>query len=119
MNERTHEADRLEAALLDSAAGRALSAAAGILRRAWASSATRRVSTSALERWSALAPGVRIRAVAIAIASAMITDRAAQLLSGRPADPLSASVPVVVLAIAIVAAVCSEALARVYARVRR
>lgn len=118
MSERAHEADRLEAALLDSVAGRALAAAARTSRRAWASSATRRLSTSALEWWLSLTPAVRIRAVAVAASSAMITDRAAQLFSGRPADPRSASVPVVVLAIAIVGAACSEALARFYARVR-
>lgn len=119
MIDRTNETDRFEDALLDSVAGRFFAAAAGTLRRAWASAETRRLSTAAAEQWRLLTPTMRIRAVAIAVASAMLTDRAAQLLSSAPVDPFSASVPALVLATALFAAVFSEALARLYARVRR
>jgi hypothetical protein len=118
MNDRTPAVDPLEASILDSTAGRALSGAAGRLRRAWAASTVRRFSTAAAVQWVTWTASTRIRAVAVAIAVAMITDRTMQLFARQPADPLSAALPVSVLAVSIVVAVFSGAVARVREHLR-
>jgi hypothetical protein len=113
------EADVLERSILDSAGGRVASSWAGRLRRAWASSAVRRLWMRAADEWTLLTLSARIRTVAVAIAAAMLADRAMLWLSPRPADPLSALLPLGVLAASVVAAASSDALARGCERLRR
>jgi uncharacterized membrane protein (DUF441 family) len=69
--------------------------------------------------WSSLERAQQIRAVAVAVAIAMLVDRAMTLLLRHPADPLSAVLPVSVLAIGVAVAVCAGPLARLSERLDR
>jgi hypothetical protein len=57
--------------------------------------------------------------VAITGAVAMLVDRAMTLLRARPSDPLSAVLPIGVLALCVAAAAFAEPLARVSERLGR
>lgn len=111
--------DALDAALRESVGGRVASALAAVTSRAWSSSRLRQAIAPAVADWSLLSRAQRIRAVAITIAIAMLVERAMTLLLRRPADPLSAVLPVGVLAVSVAVAACAAPLARLSERLAR
>ena len=111
--------DALDAALCESVGGRVASALAAVTSRAWSSSRLRQMIAPVVADWSSLARAQRIRAAAITVAIAMLVDQAMTLLLRRPADPVSAVLPIGVLAISVAVAVCAEPLARLSERLGR
>lgn len=111
--------DALGTALRESLGGRLASALAGVVSRAWASSNVRRAAAPLVADWSSLSRARRIRAAAVAMAVAMLVDRSMTLLLRRPADSLSAVLPVSVLVTSVAIAVCAGPLARLSERLDR
>jgi len=113
------DANGLDAALRESAGGRVASALAEVASRAWVSSRVRQRVAPIAAEWSSLSRAQRIRAVAIAIALAMVVDRLMTLLLRRPVDPLSGVLPIGLFAISVVIAVYAAPLARLSERLSR
>jgi hypothetical protein len=108
--------DALDTSLRESVGGRAASWIAASASRAWTFSAVRASVAPIATDWSLLSRAQRIRAVALTVAVAMLTERSMRWLLRRPTDPLSAVLPLGVLAASVAVAVSASALARLSER---
>ena len=117
MNKDRFEHDLLEIAIRESLAGRIASSAALVWSRAWPSSGLGRVLAAIAEVWQGLSSAQRIRAGGIAGAVAMTVDRVMALTV--PAEPLSAVLPSIVLAVCVAVAVFAAPIARTSEQLRR
>ena len=111
--------DVLDTALRDSSGGRVAAALAAIASRAWASSRLKQILAPLVTEWPTLARKQKIRAVAIAVAVAMVVERSLTVLLPRPADPLSSVLPLTVLVASVVVAVIAGSVAQLVERLGR
>ena len=111
--------DILDTALRDSTGGRVAAVLATVASRAWASSRLKQILAPLVAEWPTLARAQRIRAVAIAVAVAMLVERSLTLLLPRPTDPLSSVLPLTVLVASVVVAVIAGSVAQLVERFGR
>lgn len=118
MTEPNH-GDALGTSIRESVGGRAASWSVDVASRAWTTSRSRQFVMPVAAGWSQLSRAQQIRTVAIAGVVAMLVDRAMTLVRARPTDPLSAVLPIGVLALCVVVGACAEPLARAAERLGR